>query len=187
MLASAPGLHRSDRASSSGSSTVSLRTFVNGTLQRNVEQYIENSRPAAYDDIVENIVDTLEQSRRYAEENFREEIEEEKLDINQRKDDALHDFSVRTDEMLREKVDQFRDLLDDLFEKKVEDAIDVADANQINLLRARRIEKNIEALWAKTNAGRLDAPEEDTAVRDGVAEGDRKRQYPGLRRRAESV
>jgi hypothetical protein len=94
---------------------------------------------------------------------------------------------VRTDEMLREKVDQFRDLLDDLFEKKVEDAIDVADANQINLLRARRIEKNIEALWAKTNAGRLDAPEEDTAVRDGVAEGDRKRQYPGLRRRAESV
>jgi hypothetical protein len=112
--------------------------------------------------------------RQTADEEFLESVAEEKLDINMRKEDALRDFGLQTDKMLHEKLDEFSDVLDDLFEQRVEDAYDARDSN-------------MDASRTKTMAGRLDTRAETTAVRDGRAAGERKRKSSRYRWRGRSA
>jgi hypothetical protein len=134
----------------------SLRSF----LTERVHQHIEQKLTTIYEDISYE----ANMLRQTADEEFLESVAEEKLDIDLRKEDALHDLSVRTDKMLNEKLHEFSDVLDDLFEQRVEDASDAVEAKQLD----------VDVSWAKIIA-RLDARAEKTAVRDGRAAGDEKR------------
>jgi hypothetical protein len=164
-------------ASSSPSSTepntyplqpTSLRSFLTERVRKHIEQKLTT--------IYKDISYEANMLRQTADEEFLESVAEEKLDIDQRKEDALHDLSVRTDKMLNEKLHEFSDVLDDLFEQRVEDASDAVEAKQLD----------VDVSCAKI-MGRLDARAEKTAVRDSRAARDGKRRAARYRRRGRSA
>jgi uncharacterized protein YaaR (DUF327 family) len=167
MLASF-NLPDSDSASSPSSTAPNTHpqsTSLRSILTERVNKHIDKKLTTIYDDICHE----ANMLRQTVDEEFLESVAEEKLDIDMRKEDALRDFGMQTDKMLHEKLDEFNDVLDDLFEQRVEDAYDAREAE-------------MDASRAKTMARRLDTRAETTAVRDGRAAGERKRKSSRYRR-----
>jgi hypothetical protein len=172
MLASfdLPHSDSSSSPSSTAPNTHPQSTSLRSFLTERVNKHIDKKLTTIYDDISYE----ANMLRQTADEEFLESVAEEKLDINMRKEDALRDFGLQTDKMLHEKLDEFSDVLDDLFEQRVEDAYDARDSN-------------MDASRTKTMAGRLDTRAETTAVRDGRAAGERKRKSSRYRWRGRSA